>query len=194
MQLTDNRIVKANATWRRWAALGAGTFLAVVAPAWIVFGFLFVRPVVLLVIVGLSQGVLVGIALRWIWKRFGEVRWKGAGAAVAGLVSAWMVYGILYLREVWFVAQQGTRSWWNAVLAMVGLAKGSAYTLLDQFMLLPATGHSGFVGYVMYRIAESENFANMLVAHVAVCVLLSWRMGVYSRKARGAILASNSAA
>jgi hypothetical protein len=193
--MVDKKRVEANATSRRWAGNVASTVLAVMLPAGVVFGFMFVRPVVLLVIVGLGQGILVGVGLKWVWKRYGEIRSKGAVAAIGGLISASLLYAILYLREVWFMAGQTGRSTWGAMIAMLGIGNASPYALLDQFMLVPATGHGGFIGYVMFRIAESENFANMLVAHVAVCVLLSWRVAIYARgNARGAILRSNSAA
>ncbi len=193
--MTDNERVEANAASRGLVAKSVGALLAVVLPAGVVFGFLFVRPVALLVIVGLGQGILVGVGLKGVWNRYGKIQLPGAVAALSGFASATLVYAILYLREAGFMAGQTTRSFREAALSMLRIGGASPYALLDQFMLVPATGHRGFIGYVIYRIAESENFANMLVAHVAVCVLFSWRVGVHARaRTREATLPSNSAA
>ena len=173
---------KQKPTVRRWAGLIAGTAAAIVIPAAIVVAFMFVRPIVLFVIVGLGQGVLTGLALRGVWGMWGPIRNRGAVGALVGLASATAAYGILYLREVVFIAQQSTESTGALVAGLIGLGKSSPYETLDQFMLLPATGHRGLVGYILFRMAEAPQFLNMLVVHVAVTVLLTWRIGVYQRR------------
>ncbi len=153
--------------------------LAILLPAIVVFTFLFIRPVVLLVIVGLGQGVLVGVGLRLWWNWLGAKRGLATTSAVAGLASAAAVYLILYLREIVVVVRQSAHSTGELIRDMLGLGGLSPYRVLDQFMLVPATGHRGLVGYILYRMSETSQFSTMMMIHVGVCVLLSWRVGVY---------------
>ncbi|HEX8521730.1 MAG TPA: hypothetical protein VF669_05690 [Tepidisphaeraceae bacterium] len=168
--------MRPTSVWKQSLVLLLGCAAAILLPALIVFTFLFVRPVVLLVIVALSQGVLVGLSLRWLINHLSVHDARGTLAATCSLLSAASLYAILYFKEVWFMASQSTPSTLARMLAIFRLAKTNPYALLDQWMLLPITGHGGFFGYMIFRIKESDQFLNMLVAHVVVCVLLGWRI------------------
>jgi hypothetical protein len=173
---------------RRCALAAIGILSCIVLPALLVFTFLFVKPIVLLVIVALGQGVLAGIALRFISQRLALKRtWRLAALSVfSGLASALLVYFILYLREVLAIGREILPPGHSLAMQMLNFSRRGPYVALSQFMTIPLTGHGGFLGYILYRMHETAMFTNTFCVHVGVTVLFTWRLTMFVRKPRPA--------
>jgi hypothetical protein len=170
----------------RVALAALGIPAAIILPALLTFAFLFVKPIVLLVIVGLAQGILAGLALRLITQRLALTRtWRLTALSVlSGIASALLVYLILYLREVLAIGREILPPGHSLALEMLNFSRRGPYAALSQFMTIPLTGHRGFLGYILYRMNETSMFTHTFLVHVGVTILFTWRLTMFVRGPR----------
>ena len=186
--MTETNPPKPTSPWccRRRLTVGAAIVGAILVPALLVFISAFIRPTGFMVILGLSQGILVGLALRGIFSCHSTERgWKHTFSSIGGgVASTFAVYMFLYLREVFAVAQQAIPTTGGIILGMLGIGSRNPYAILSHFLTGPITGHGGFLGFILFRIAESPQFLNVMCCHLAVTVLFSWRIVVQRKRVR----------
>lgn len=174
VRLGDNGLQQSKTgTCRSALLLIGGAFLSAILSAAIVFAVLVGAVPTLVAIFGLGQGVLCGLGLRAALRlarvRSGQLAF--ASAIFTGVLAALGVYFGLYLRELWDMERAMGASPSGALRAICSL---DAPRLFSIALTLPATGHSGFLGYMLLKARESASFVNVLAIHVAATALLSW--------------------
>jgi hypothetical protein len=122
-----------------------------------------------------AQGLVVGGLLFWTFRR-GKVQHRSVIYCVslaAGILSAALVYESLYVREAYLIQRRYvTGSAINSILALMTPGPRNPIGILDRVLVI-STGHSGVIGYLIWRSEHSSALTAAISVHLVISVFVA---------------------